>query len=64
MLYHDIVDTSAWAKLYSTKLFRTVKFPKGKIYEDIATTYRLFQNVIMLHVDLKVNITIWLEMIL
>ena len=44
MLYHDIVDTSAWAKLYSTKLFRTVKFPKGKIYEDIATTYRLFQK--------------------
>ena len=24
--------------------FRTVKFPKGKIYEDIATTYRLFQK--------------------
>ena len=44
MLYHDIVDTSAWAKLSSTELFKTVKFPKGKIYEDIATTYKLFQK--------------------
>ena len=61
MLYHDIVDTSAWAKLSSTELFKTVKFPKGKI---LLQHINCFKNVIMLRVDLKVNITIWLEMIL
>lgn len=41
MLYHDVVDTSAWAKLYHKSLFNTVKYPKGKIFEDIGTTYAL-----------------------
>lgn len=41
MLYHDVIDTSAWAKLYSLELFKDIKYPKGKIFEDIATTYRL-----------------------
>ena len=34
--------TSAWAKLYKTKLFSTVRYPEGLIYEDYATTYKLF----------------------
>ena len=41
MLYHDVIDTSAWAKLYSMELFETVRYPKGKIFEDIGTTYKL-----------------------
>jgi len=41
MLYHDVIDTSAWAKLYHRSLFDTVKYPKGKIFEDIGTTYRM-----------------------
>ena len=41
MLYHDVVDTSAWAKLYHRSLFDTVRYPKGKIFEDIGTTYAL-----------------------
>lgn len=41
MLYHDVIDTSAWAKLYHKELFLNVKYPKGKIFEDIATTYAL-----------------------
>lgn len=41
MLYHDVIDTSAWAKLYHRELFLNVKYPKGKIFEDIATTYAL-----------------------
>ena len=39
MMYHDIIDTSAWAKLYSRDLFQNVRYPKGKIFEDIGTTY-------------------------
>lgn len=42
MLYHDVIDTSAWAKLYSADLFSDVAFPVGKLFEDIATVYKLF----------------------
>ncbi len=42
MLYHDIIDTSAWAKLYHKDLFQNVEYPKGKLFEDIGTTYALF----------------------
>lgn len=42
MLYHDGIDTSACAKLYPKKYFDKVSFPKGKLFEDIATTYKTF----------------------
>ena len=42
LLYDDGVDTSAWAKLYKLKLFNGVRYPVGKLYEDIATTYKIF----------------------
>lgn len=41
MLYHDVIDTSAWGKLYHRSLFENVKYPKGKLFEDIGTTYAL-----------------------
>lgn len=41
MLYHDIIDTSAWAKLYHRSLFENVRYPKGRLFEDISTTYAL-----------------------
>lgn len=33
---------STWAKLYKKELFKGIRFPKGRICEDLATTYRLF----------------------
>lgn len=42
MLYQDVINTSAWAKLYSTELFSEVTFPVGKLFEDIGTIYKLF----------------------
>lgn len=45
MLYHRQVDTSAWAKLYHKSLFELVKYPKGMLYEDIGTTYKLFIEI-------------------
>lgn len=44
MLYHDVIDTSAWGKLYSRELFSQVRYPKGKIFEDIGTTYQLMMQ--------------------
>lgn len=31
---------SAWGKLYHKKVFRGIKFPEGKLHEDLATTYK------------------------
>ena len=31
----------AWNKLYHRSLFNTVRYPEGRVFEDIATTYKL-----------------------
>ena len=41
MLYHEDFNVSTWAKLYEASLFEKVEFPKGKIFEDALTTYKL-----------------------
>lgn len=42
MLYDDVINTSAWAKLYETEMVRKFPYPLGKLFEDIATTYKFF----------------------
>ncbi|MBZ2404815.1 glycosyltransferase family 2 protein [Liquorilactobacillus hordei] len=42
MCYQDLVDTCAYAKLGARELYDNVKFPEGMLFEDIATTYKLF----------------------
>lgn len=42
MLYHEIIDTSAWAKLYKKDIFNEIKYPAGKLFEDMAVTYKAF----------------------
>ncbi|KRM84214.1 hypothetical protein FC35_GL000469 [Limosilactobacillus coleohominis DSM 14060] len=42
MCYHNLVDTCAYAKLAKKELYDQVRFPEGKLFEDIATTYQLF----------------------
>ena len=32
----------AWDKLYKKELFENIRYPEGKCYEDIFTTYKLF----------------------
>lgn len=34
----------AWNKLYRRELFEQIRYPKGRIHEDEATTYRLFHE--------------------
>ena len=33
--------TTAWGKLYSRKLFESIRYPVGKYHEDVFTTYQL-----------------------
>ena len=35
------IGTTAWAKLYKTTLFQDIRYPFGKIHEDVYTTYKL-----------------------
>lgn len=42
MCYHDLVDTCAYAKLGKRELYTNDFFPKGKLFEDIGSTYKLF----------------------
>lgn len=44
MLYQKIISISACSKLYSIELFNEIRFPKGKLYEDILTVPQLFLN--------------------
>lgn len=44
MLYQEDIDVSAWAKLYSKNLFKNISFPKGCLFEDSATTYKLIDK--------------------
>ncbi len=43
MFYQTKLDTSAWNKLYHRSLFVTgIRYPKGFLFEDNPTTFRLF----------------------
>ena len=42
MLYRENIPIYAVAKMYKRFLFLDVQFPKGELFEDISTTYRLF----------------------
>lgn len=41
MCYNDGFYVTAWDKLYSARLFETIRYPCGKVFEDTGTTYKL-----------------------
>lgn len=50
MLFHlcklDIKEMMAtWGKLYSRKCYETIRFPKGLLYEDARTNYKIYSNI-------------------
>ena len=53
MLYHRDFDVSAWAKLYKKELFNGIIFPKGRLFEDAATTYKLMMKSKRISYNLK-----------
>ena len=44
MWYRKNITTSAWGKLYKREVIKNVRYPKGLLCEDLATTYRYFYN--------------------
>jgi glycosyltransferase involved in cell wall biosynthesis len=41
-LYQRIFGNSVCGKLYIRQLFKDIRFPKGKLYEDLATIYLIY----------------------
>ena len=39
LLYQNGVEVCAWGKLYKTALIKDLRYPVGKLYEDIPVTY-------------------------
>lgn len=57
---------AAWNKLYKKELFNNIRYPEGRVYEDIATTYKVeytskhivqIDNYLYYHVNRKDSIT-------
>ena len=44
MLYLHGTTNSACGKLYKTELFKNVRFPVGKLYEDLGTIYKVYSK--------------------
>lgn len=44
ILFAQKSDVSACFKLYETELFSDIRYPKGVVYEDTATTYKLIEK--------------------
>ena len=44
LLYQDGVEISAWGKLYKSEYYQNVRYPVGKLYEDVSTTYLLIEK--------------------
>lgn len=42
LLNSKLFSNSAWGKLYKKECFSEVRYPYGKLYEDIPTTYKTF----------------------
>ena len=51
MLYQKGCTNTAWGKLYKKELFDNIRYPKGELYEDLATTYKLFSKAKRIVVD-------------
>jgi len=56
-LYGKRVAFFTWGKLYKTKMFDNNRFPLGKFYEDVDTTYRLINisKVVVSSESIKYN---------
>lgn len=53
ILYDDGIDLSAWAKLYKIELFQEIRYPKGRLFEDAATTYKLIDKSNQISINSK-----------
>ncbi len=58
-LYQKNISTPPWGKLYRMNLFQGIKYPIGKIYEDLGTTYKLLAKANRVAVGNEVKYFYW-----
>ena len=44
LLYQKPFDNSAWGKLYQADIAKKHLYPKGKLFEDLGTTYKMIEE--------------------
>lgn len=44
ILGDEEIHSFAWDKLYKRELFEDIRYPEGRVFEDTATTYKLFNK--------------------
>ncbi|WP_049895863.1 glycosyltransferase family 2 protein [Oribacterium sp. NK2B42] len=44
-LYKHRLNDTVWNKLWSQNCFKHIRFPEGRVFEDVATTYRILYSV-------------------
>ena len=44
MLQYGYYESFAWNKLFRRELFESIRFPSGKLHEDLFTTYKTFDK--------------------
>ena len=44
LTYYSGIEDYPYNKLYKKSLFIDIKYPKGKVYEDVGTTYKLIRS--------------------
>lgn len=57
-LADNCINVSVWNKLYRKELWKKIRFPEGHVYEDLDTTYRIFdlcKNIYVLDKTLCIN---------
>lgn len=52
---NEKITTMAWEKFYNIRLFENVRFPKGKLHEDVFTTYLLVDSAEKIAVTTEVG---------
>ena len=53
LLAWERIQDYAWNKIYARSLFEGVRYPEGEIFEDIATTCRLFDRAEAVYISKK-----------
>jgi len=45
LINDSVINNYVVNRLYKAELFREVRFPKGRVFEDVLTMYRIFENI-------------------
>lgn len=51
IIAHDVINNFVCNKIFKKEVWRNVRFPIGKVYEDQGTTYKLFANANNIYVS-------------